>query len=398
MPERNMPLRNIPLHPNNSARQTSADGFVYTLRSDGAACVLGYKGGARSVVYPTAVDGHPVGHVSMAAFSMTGIEELIIPEGVEEIAPILMAYELRRIVLPDDLEPGRAPMIFRCRRLEEIRARASSLHYATVGGVLFSRDGTVLYCVPQGLKLTEYTVPAGVREIAGSAFGGCASLRQIQLPAGLRCIGDGAFQDCADLLSADLPDSLEHIGACVWSGCGKLERLHIPAAVRTIGADAFPQADAVPEITVDPENRHFIVREGMLLDRELTRLLRCARQDRTEVQVPEGVEEIDPHAFSGCLSLRRITLPDSLKRIGAGAFAGCTALESAEIPAGVQEIPADAFVRCVSLREVRLPASLKRLQSFSFWGCRSLRRVDVPEGADIDDDAFDNREIEILRV
>lgn len=393
-----MSVRNIPLHPKNSARRTSADGFVYTLRPDGAACVQSYRGGARSVVYPTTVDRHPVGQVSMTAFSMTDIEELIVPEGVEKIAPILLAHNLRRIVLPDDLAPGRAPMTFRCRKLEEIRARASSLHYATVGGVLFSRDGTVLYCVPQGLELTEYTVPAEVREIAGSAFDDCAFLQRVELPAGLRSIGDGAFLGCAELLSADLPDSLEHIGSGVWIDCGKMDRFRIPAAVCTIGTDIFRQTGAVAEITVDPENRHFIVREGMLLDREMTRLLRCAEQGRTEVRVPEGVEEIDPHAFTDCVSLREVRLPGSLRKMGEGAFMGCTSLEAAEIPAGVQEIPADAFVRCVSLREVRLPASLKRLQSFSFWGCRSLRRVDVPEGADIDDDAFDNREIEILRI
>ena len=52
-------------------------------------------------------------------------------------------------------------------------------------------------------------IPAGVTEIAGSAFSGCTSLTQVNFPASLTKIGSYAFYGCTGLTSLTLPASLE---------------------------------------------------------------------------------------------------------------------------------------------------------------------------------------------
>jgi hypothetical protein len=58
--------------------------------------------------------------------------------------------------------------------------------FKCVDGVLFSKDGTVLYCCPAGFDATTYKVPDGVRTIEVSAFADNQNLEEIILPDNTR--------------------------------------------------------------------------------------------------------------------------------------------------------------------------------------------------------------------
>ena len=59
----------------------------------------------------------------------------------------------------------------RCTALESIEVDENNPSMSSIGGVLFNKDGTRLYCYPAGMKADKYVVPEGVTWIGGNAFG-----------------------------------------------------------------------------------------------------------------------------------------------------------------------------------------------------------------------------------
>lgn len=75
-----------------------------------------------------------------------------------------------------------------------------------------------------------------------------------------------------------------------------------------------------------------------------------------------------------------VTLPASLNTIGVAAFSGCDSLKGISIPEGVTSIPEDAFNMCESLSYVKLPSTLLSIGEYAFFKCSSLERISIPEG------------------
>jgi hypothetical protein len=46
-----------------------------------------------------------------------------------------------------------------------------------------------------------YTIPEGIEQIVGYAFGNCTSLTSVTIPNSVTSIGDGAFAGCTSLAS-----------------------------------------------------------------------------------------------------------------------------------------------------------------------------------------------------
>ncbi len=78
------------------------------------------------------------------------------------------------------------------------------------------------------------------------------------------------------------------------------------------------------------------------------------------------IEEIPGSCFTGCSSLRKVSLPSALKKIGGSAFYNCTALQSLVLPDGLESIEKYAFVGCTNLESIVVPSSLNWLSEEHF--------------------------------
>lgn len=97
--------------------------------------------------------------------------------------------------------------------------------------------------------------------------------------------------------------------------------------------------------------------------REISAMFR--NTEITEIVIPEGVKEL--YGFTGCTTLKTITLPDSIEILGSDTFENCTALEVANLPANLKYImqtyaSGTCFRNCSSLKELKIPESLTQIR------------------------------------
>ncbi len=107
------------------------------------------------------------------------------------------------------------------------------------------------------------------------------------------------------------------------------------------------------------------------------------------ITIPDSVTSIDGDVFRNCVSLESITIPDSVTSIGDSVFQGCTSLESITIPDSVANIGSSAFYNCTSLESITIPDSVTSIGDYAFEGCTSLKSVTIPDSVkSIDYSAF----------
>lgn len=78
-------------------------------------------------------------------------------------------------------------------------------------------------------------------------------------------------------------------------------------------------------------------------------------------------------AFTGCTSLKTVTLGQA--RLGQGAFAGCTSLSLVDVTAPVA-VPDLAFSGCTALADVKGSTNITSIGNRSFSNCKGLRSFD----------------------
>lgn len=127
------------------------------------------------------------------------------------------------------------------------------------------------------------------------------------------------------------------------------------------------------------------------------------RCELTQLNIPDGIQYIKHHSFTGCKSLEEVTIPKSVKWIGMCAFSKCSNLRDITINEGVETIREYAFSKCVnisrliipnsvttighcafkycsSLSDIKLPDGLKYISTKLFYNCKSLTHIDIPKG------------------
>lgn len=71
-----------------------------------------------------------------------------------------------------------------CKKLENIEVDEENEFLKDEDGVLYSKDGTILYAYPAGKKGDRYTIPKEVERVCTGAFLGCENLKEILVETG----------------------------------------------------------------------------------------------------------------------------------------------------------------------------------------------------------------------
>lgn len=292
--------------------------------------------------------------------------------------------------------------------------------------------------------LTTITIPGSVKKIGnwwgnanGQIFNGCSNLKEVILEEGIEEISGRAFDSCSKVKEWKLPKSLKRIGPRAFQSTG-VEEFNIPENVESIAA-TFISSSNLSRINVDSNNKYFTSVDGILFDKDSTRLIKYPEnRDGSSYEVPNTVNTIDANAFGSCKNLQTIVIADSVEKIGDSAFyasslqkiylgggitninnkpfygalnltninvitendkyesengvlfnKGKTILikcppaiingEVYEIPNTVVEIGPQSFYRS-QIKNVIIPSSVKKIGSESFFQCYNLEELNLSEG------------------
>ncbi len=347
--------------------------FQYSVLDDGTVEITKYIGSAEKVDIPEKIDGKSVTSIGDYAFDdCESFKSITIPDSVTSIGD--SAFEdcinLKSITIPGSVTsigewafnrcanitsvtiPNSVTSIgnnafIGCESLTEIKVAAKNVNYASVNGVLFNKDKSKLVFYPGGKIDKNYSIPESVTDIGRCAFDHCISLTSVTIPNSVTSIGDGAFEGCTSLKSIVISDSVTSIGGSVFSGCISLKSIIIPKSVTVIGYEAFGGCLNLRSIDVVEDNSIFASENGVLFDKNKTRLIYYPSGKTDEsYEIPNGVVTIDGQAFFCCSNLVSIKLPHSVTEISEYAFFGCTKLKSIIIPSSVTTIWRYAFGYC----------------------------------------------------
>lgn len=238
-------------------------------------------------------------------FAGTGVTEFVVPEGFVKIGKAALGENIAKVTLPSTLETipsmGSAAYGYEGMSLgiglQEINVAADNPYFKSVDGVLFSKDGTILYQYPAQREGESYTIPEGVTSLGIMAFSRCTNLQTVTCSPTMTAFGPAAFSESS------------------------LTSITIPATIERVDEQAFENCAALTTVTFE-----------------------------------EGVKVIGPSAFSYCSGLASITFPSTLERLEQYAFA-FSGLGSVTIRQNIKEVGASAFYYCSNLSSVSIVSS-----------------------------------------
>ena len=232
----------------------------------------------------------------------------------------------------------------------------------------------------EGCAMTELTIPNGVVEIGTYAFADCDNIATVSVSGNVTYLGDYAFFDCDNLRTANLALGVEYLGTLVFGFCEKLTNAYIPATVIRIGSNPFAGCTAAGDVRIDPENKNFLVEDGILYDLSKTVLYYYpASKTQETFTIPATVTRVAAGAFAGS-QLTSVTFPKRLTEIEPYTFAYCDKLAKVTIESGVKTVGDGAFRGCKVLNNVAIPSSAANLGAYAFADCRSLSNFTFASG------------------
>lgn len=129
--------------------------------------------------------------------------------------------------------------------LEAINIDENNDFYCSVDGILFIKNGLILYKCPQGKK-GEVVVKSGPEEISAFAFENCEYITRLFLPASIKKVGNYAFQAARLLYRVDFENGsrLSTVGQGVFMYCDSLHRISLTTRIPpTCAPDIFNSLD-----------------------------------------------------------------------------------------------------------------------------------------------------------
>lgn len=164
----------------------SSDGdYEYRIENN-AVYITKFIGKSESVIIPDLINQLPVKSIEADAFyQQEEIQSIFLPHTLEAIGDgaFYRCYALEEIYIPQTVAAIGDNPFFRCNALHTIVVDENNPYFASVDGVLYSKDFSILYVYPENKTETDFVIPESVKQVADSAFGYWpAHLQVLEIP------------------------------------------------------------------------------------------------------------------------------------------------------------------------------------------------------------------------
>jgi len=295
------------------------------------------------------------------------LEDLYLPNGLE-----IVGYEFNNI-----------------ESLKNIFVNDDNKVYCSIDGVLYNKDITEMLCYPWGNMMTDYHIPDTVVTLKGELGGtwslrngqGTKHLKNIYVPKSVTEFGNYSFTlfgDCIENIIVDKNNTVYHsengimykdtkvsaypqnnrtkdfhipegtngvTGNSYLNGCRYVENVYVPSSLINFNFGLFEFNENLKNIYVDASNPAICDIDGILYNKEKTRLLCYPRgRECAEVVLPNGTEELDNCSFYKCNQITGIVVPASMKELNGSAFIQCENLCDFTFTKDIQSISGIGYV------------------------------------------------------
>ncbi len=265
-------LQNISFAKENIVLSQGEEGFIFD-KSDNR--IIGYSGEIPSKLeIPSEIDGVSVKHIGEEDkldqdFIQKGIEELVLPEGIESIEQrVFFGNKIEKLELPKTLKLIRGGA-FKNNLIREVNFPED---IEEIRAAAFENNKIDTLNIPSNIEkigddafkdnfLEDIVIPNNIREIGGGAFA-LNPINTVDLGR-VEIIGGSAFHT-TNLKEISLPDTLKEIGISAF-GNTRIEECIIPKNVEKLGKDAFfsKDIDVYTKIYLEDEKNEHRLTSGV---------------------------------------------------------------------------------------------------------------------------------------
>lgn len=252
-------------------------------------------------------------------------------------------------------------------------------------------------------SLTHINIPASLTNIEYQVFSGCSNLESVEFPERLESIGVRAFSGCSSLRSVNISSGVNEINGGAFEYCTSLKSINLPDSVFDIKEWAFAGCSSLKEINVSPDNAYYSSKDGVLFNKEQTRLLTYpAGKEEKFYSIPEGVTDLENGSFDGSSNLVSLNFSKEVQSTGWKVFWGCMKLEEITVDFDSQYYSSEDGVLFNKDKTIlvkypdgkkdtiySVPNEVTKIGGASFAQCPNLTKLKLGKNVIcIDEDAF----------
>ena len=233
---------------------------------------------------------------------------------------------ITKIIIPKDISQIN---IRGLAYISEIEIQKGNMAFEVIDKMLCDRNQKLLLCFEKVNK--TITIPNGIKTIGGNSL-------RFTYPEYVNFTND--------------TETIEQL-ALGWIGSQmSLKCITFGPKVKNI-APMFNGDGRGYNVVVDENNQNYSASDGILYDKTKEKIIRVCENKRgvisipgtvktigwesfygqnsiTEIQLNEGITDLESHAFQACTNLKKINIPKSITKIDY-AFYGCSSLEDIEM-------------------------------------------------------------------
>jgi len=274
----------------------------------------------------------------------------------------------------------------------------STYAVTTVGQEAFENRGLVTVTFPHTIKSVQYNAFYGCNSLTAVYVPDITSWCNIEFPDGWYDYRANPLSYARNLYinnvlveSIDIPENITSISAYAFYGCENITSANISASVENIGICAFANCPNLTSITVDAGNSYYSSIDGVLYNKDETKLIQSPAGKEGAFVVQDNVTAIEQCAFSACKKLTSIAIPAAVNSIGQRAFEDCYGLTAVHTPdilswcsidfnndtaANPLHCAHDLYVGGEKTENLVLPESITSVHAYSFYRS-SIKSLDL---------------------